>query len=60
MEVFSDAESFYDALRTEFKAGKPIDFLGTYPVPVDDLVSPRQRVQMAAVELWKISGYRFT
>ncbi|KAJ7101717.1 hypothetical protein C8R44DRAFT_887916 [Mycena epipterygia] len=60
MEAFSDAESFYDALRTEFKAGKPIDFLGTYPVPVDDLVSSRQRVQMAAVELWKISGYRFT
>jgi hypothetical protein len=60
METFSDAESFYDTLRAEFKAGKGIDFHGTYPVPADALVSPRQRVQMAVAELWSISGYRFT
>jgi hypothetical protein len=59
METFSNPESFYDALRTEFKAGKGIDFHGTYPVPTDALVSPRQRVQMVAAELWSISGYRF-
>ncbi|KAJ7787334.1 hypothetical protein B0H14DRAFT_3580477 [Mycena olivaceomarginata] len=60
MEAFFDAESFYDALRAEFKAGKAVDFHGTYPVPADPLVSPKQRVQMAAAEIWKISGYRFT
>ncbi|KAJ6587913.1 hypothetical protein B0H19DRAFT_1247642 [Mycena capillaripes] len=48
---FSDAESFYDVLRAEFKARKPIDFMGIYPVPADALVSPRQRVEMAAAEL---------
>ncbi|KAJ6505492.1 hypothetical protein C8R45DRAFT_1051083 [Mycena sanguinolenta] len=30
--IFSDAEDFYDALRQELKAGKAIDFHGTYPV----------------------------
>ncbi|KAJ7220474.1 hypothetical protein GGX14DRAFT_674827 [Mycena pura] len=60
IEPFSDAESFYDTLKAEFKAGKGIDSHGTYPVPADALVSPRQRVQMVVTELWSISGYRFT
>jgi hypothetical protein len=60
MQTFSDAESFYDTLRAEFKTGKAIDFHGTYPVLADAIVSPRQRVQMVAKELWSISGYRFT
>jgi hypothetical protein len=60
METFSDAESFYDALRAEFKGGKAINFHGTYPMAVDALVSPRERVQMVSAEIWKISHYRFT
>ncbi|KAJ7774147.1 hypothetical protein DFH07DRAFT_988137 [Mycena maculata] len=59
-ESFSDAESFCDALRAEFKGGKAIDFHGTYPVQADPLVSPKERVQMVAAEIWKLSGYRFT
>ncbi|KAJ7654535.1 hypothetical protein DFH06DRAFT_1092784 [Mycena polygramma] len=59
-EAFSDAKTFCDALRAEFKAGKAVDFHGTYPVPADPLVSPKQRVQMVAAEIWKLSGYRFT
>ncbi|KAJ7804794.1 hypothetical protein B0H14DRAFT_2612039 [Mycena olivaceomarginata] len=57
---FSNAKSFYDTLRAEFKAGKAIDFHGTYPVPADPIVSLRQWVQMAAKELWSISSYCFT
>jgi hypothetical protein len=30
MEAFFNAESFYDALRAKFKAGKAMDFHGTY------------------------------
>ncbi|KAJ7721079.1 hypothetical protein DFH07DRAFT_691115, partial [Mycena maculata] len=51
---------FCDALRAEFKGGKAIDFHGTYPVQADPLVSPKERVQMVAAEIWKLSGYRFT
>ncbi|KAJ7246826.1 hypothetical protein B0H12DRAFT_1220454 [Mycena haematopus] len=59
-ETFPDAESFCDALRAEFKNGKPVDFHGTYPIPVDSMLPPRTRVEMVARELWKLSGFRFT
>ncbi|KAJ6595303.1 hypothetical protein B0H10DRAFT_1960522 [Mycena sp. CBHHK59/15] len=46
-EAFSDAESFYEALRAEFSGGKAINFHGSYTIPYDLTVSPRQRVQPA-------------
>ncbi|KAJ7909714.1 hypothetical protein B0H13DRAFT_2330063 [Mycena leptocephala] len=60
METFPDAESFCDALRADFKAGEAVDFHSAYPIPADPLVTPRQRVQMVAAEIWKISSYRWT
>ncbi|KAJ7901375.1 hypothetical protein B0H13DRAFT_1883053 [Mycena leptocephala] len=42
METFSDAESFYDALRAQFKGEKAINFHGTYPMAIDALVSLRE------------------
>ncbi|KAJ6609912.1 hypothetical protein B0H10DRAFT_2225449 [Mycena sp. CBHHK59/15] len=60
VKTFSDAESFCEALRAQFKTGKSVDFKGTYPIPVDPLVSPRTCVQMVAKEIWDLSGYRFT
>ncbi|KAJ6552666.1 hypothetical protein DFH09DRAFT_829558, partial [Mycena vulgaris] len=59
-ETFSDAEGFFDALRTDFKSGKTLDFHGTYAVPVDPCVTAKERVQMVATEIWKVSSYRFT
>ncbi|KAF7354458.1 SWIM-type domain-containing protein [Mycena venus] len=59
-ETFSDAESFFDSLRADFKAGQSVDFHGTYKVAADPLVTPKQRVQMVAAEIWKATGYRFT
>ncbi|KAJ6631995.1 hypothetical protein B0H10DRAFT_1937725 [Mycena sp. CBHHK59/15] len=44
----------------EFKLGKAMDFHGTYTVPVDPLVSPKDHVRMVATEIWKISSYWFT
>ncbi|KAJ7893508.1 hypothetical protein B0H13DRAFT_2339644 [Mycena leptocephala] len=58
--TFADAESFCDTLRAEFKTGKAVDFHGMYPIPANPLVSPRQRVQMVAAEIWKISNYQWT
>ncbi|KAJ6473033.1 hypothetical protein C8R45DRAFT_1163371 [Mycena sanguinolenta] len=40
--------------------GKSVDFHGTYKVAVNPLVTPKERVQMVAAEIWKIAGYRFT
>ncbi|KAJ7238382.1 hypothetical protein C8J57DRAFT_1566088 [Mycena rebaudengoi] len=60
VEMFSDPESFCEALRAEFMSGTAVDFHGTYILPVDPLVSPKERVQMVAAEIWRISGYRFT
>ncbi|KAJ6573364.1 hypothetical protein B0H10DRAFT_974187 [Mycena sp. CBHHK59/15] len=59
-ETYSDAESFFDALRADFKSGKAVDFHGCYTLAVDPLVSPKERVQMVATEIWQISGYRWT
>ncbi|KAJ6479757.1 hypothetical protein C8R45DRAFT_933557 [Mycena sanguinolenta] len=59
-ETFTDAESFFDGLRTDFKSKQSVDFHGTYKVAVDELVTPKQRVQMVAAEIWKTTGYRFT
>ncbi|KAJ7030497.1 hypothetical protein C8F04DRAFT_1263796 [Mycena alexandri] len=59
LETFLDAETFYDALREQFKEGT-VNFHAAYPVAPDALVSARERVQMVAAEIWKISGHRFT
>ncbi|KAJ6599395.1 hypothetical protein B0H10DRAFT_2323117 [Mycena sp. CBHHK59/15] len=60
VEMFPDAESFCEALRADTKAKSAVDFHGAYAVPVDPLVSPRERVRMVATEIWKLTGYRFT
>ncbi|KAJ7189735.1 hypothetical protein B0H12DRAFT_1227121 [Mycena haematopus] len=57
---FTQAESFFDSLREDFDSGQRVDFYGTYSVAVDPLVTPKERVQMVAAEIWKITGYRFT
>ncbi|KAJ6609187.1 hypothetical protein B0H10DRAFT_2298764 [Mycena sp. CBHHK59/15] len=44
VELFPNAETFCEALRAEFKAKSAVDFHGAYAVPVDPLVSPRQRI----------------
>ncbi|KAJ6586694.1 hypothetical protein B0H10DRAFT_2094601 [Mycena sp. CBHHK59/15] len=58
-ETYSDAESFFDALRADFKSGKAVDFHGCYTLAVDPLVSPKEHVQMVATEIWQISGYQW-
>ncbi|KAJ7712299.1 hypothetical protein B0H16DRAFT_1243040, partial [Mycena metata] len=60
IEIFSDAESFFDALRADFKSGDAVNFRASYPISADPLVSPKERVQMVAAEIWNVSSYRFT
>jgi len=42
------------------KASATMVFHGSYPLAVDPVVSPKARVQMAAREIWQLTGYRFT
>ncbi|KAJ6543513.1 hypothetical protein B0H10DRAFT_1854054, partial [Mycena sp. CBHHK59/15] len=60
VETFTDAESFCEALRAEFKAGSAVDFHGAYPIAMDPMVSPRTHIQMVLKEIWELSGYQFT
>lgn len=58
-------QTFFAALRKAFKpAGgvlqKDVFFNASYELPHDPLVSDKERVQMTAQELWKVTGYRFT
>ncbi|KAJ7660557.1 hypothetical protein B0H17DRAFT_1144927 [Mycena rosella] len=59
-KCFSDAKSFFDTLRAEFRGGKAVDFSGSYTLHADPLVSPKKRIKMVAAEIWKVGGYRFT
>ena len=43
-----------------FKAGNHVAFHGTYPLIPDAEVSPKDQVHMAAREIWRLTGYRFT
>ncbi|KAJ7085994.1 hypothetical protein B0H15DRAFT_950591 [Mycena belliarum] len=59
-ETYTDAESFCEALRDEFKGKHAVDFHGAYLIAVDPMVFPRARVEMVAKEIWELSGYRWT
>ncbi|KAJ7782505.1 hypothetical protein DFH07DRAFT_717350, partial [Mycena maculata] len=63
VETFLDAESFYNALRAQFKDGS-VNFHGAYPMAFDPLVSPRERIQMVTAEIrikrWAVTQmYKF-
>ncbi|KAJ7222179.1 hypothetical protein GGX14DRAFT_352938 [Mycena pura] len=55
VENYLDAESFFDALRAQFKEGT-VNLNAAYPIPSDASVSTRERVQMR----WAVAGmYKF-
>ncbi|KAL0564139.1 hypothetical protein V5O48_017915 [Marasmius crinis-equi] len=47
------------ALRAQAEGGD-IDFHGEYTLPVDPLVTDKERVQLVMREAWRVTGYRFT
>ena len=48
----------FDALQDAVKADGVV-FTGSYLIPKDPLVTAKDRVQMTALEVWKVTGYRF-
>lgn len=58
--MYTDGHSLLDALRGAFKDGKHVKFHGAYTLPVDPLVSDKDRIRMTTHNIWKVTGYRFT
>lgn len=56
---FDSGEALMLSLRQSVKAKDGTHFCGIYRMDMDPLVKDRERVQMVAHEVWKVSGYRF-
>ncbi|KAG0693922.1 hypothetical protein DFH29DRAFT_815867 [Suillus ampliporus] len=57
--LYENAQCLFAALRTLFKGSSNVQFNGSYLVPEDPVTSEKERVQMAALEIWRTTGYRF-
>jgi hypothetical protein len=60
LEFYKTGQAFFSALQKKCKDHHDVQLNGTYTTPEDPLVSNRERVQMLAHEVWKVTGYRFT
>ncbi|KAF7966149.1 hypothetical protein HWV62_39928 [Athelia sp. TMB] len=57
---YSNSKSLFEALRTSFASSQHVAFHGTFKLPEDPLITPRERVQMIVHDIWRVTGYRFT
>jgi hypothetical protein len=58
--LYEGSQQLFEAIRNVFKSDDSVDFTGDYEVAADPLVSDKERTQMLAHEVWKVTGYRFT
>lgn len=56
---YYDAEDLFDTIKTQFKEHLHVEFHGTYLVDQDPMIADKSCTQMAAEEIWKLTGYRF-
>ncbi|KAG1874930.1 hypothetical protein F4604DRAFT_1581975, partial [Suillus subluteus] len=59
LSQYENAQCLFAALRASFKSSNDVQFHGSYLVPEDPITSEKERVQMAALEVWRTTGYRF-
>jgi hypothetical protein len=57
--MFNTPGEFYDSLKRQAKQGS-IDFRGKYCMEDDEDTTAKARVSMVVLEIWKVTGYRFT
>jgi len=57
--MYPDGEAFFAALHHAASV-KNVSFQGQYTMAVDPLVTDKIQVQMTVLEVWKVTGYRFT
>ncbi|KAF8520623.1 hypothetical protein BU17DRAFT_88824 [Hysterangium stoloniferum] len=60
IEVFDKGEALFDSIRSKFRTRSDVVFKGVYEALDDPLVTAKQQVEMAAQEVWRVTGYRFT
>ncbi|KAI6004988.1 hypothetical protein EDC04DRAFT_2908091 [Pisolithus marmoratus] len=58
-EQYETAQSLFMSLREIAQKSSGIKFHGTYTIPVDPMMSEKDHVQSAALEVWRTTGYRF-
>ncbi|KAJ3733571.1 hypothetical protein DFJ43DRAFT_215114 [Lentinula guzmanii] len=56
---YLSAEAMFKDLQRKIKEDH-VEFGGEYTIPLDPLISDRERVQFTIREVWKTTGYRFT
>jgi len=55
MTVYQNSQSMFEAIRTCFKRGQNVNFVGCYRQPEDPLVSNKERIAMTVHEIWKVT-----
>ena len=57
--AFTDNEAMMKRLKVVCRTQEHVFFSGCYSMPVDPLISDKERVKMTAHDIWKVTGYRF-
>jgi hypothetical protein len=58
-QIFSGSQQLFAELQNCCKHHQDVMFYGSFKLPDDPLVSDKERAQMMAHEIWKVTGYRF-
>ncbi|KAF7793917.1 hypothetical protein EIP86_005039 [Pleurotus ostreatoroseus] len=58
--TYQNVHDLMIAIKGASKGAPHVDFSGQYHIASDPLVTPRERVQMTAEEVWQVTGYRWT
>lgn len=57
--MYETPKAFYDSLKRQAKKGN-LEFRGKYHMEDGEDTTAKARVVMVALEIWKVTGYRFT
>ncbi|KAG2124360.1 hypothetical protein DEU56DRAFT_716918, partial [Suillus clintonianus] len=59
LSQYENAQCLFAALQTSFTSSSDVQFHGSYLVPKDPITTEKERVQMAALEVWRTIRYCF-
>ncbi|KAF8996193.1 hypothetical protein BDQ17DRAFT_1330046 [Cyathus striatus] len=59
VELFTDAEDFFTTIQSNFIASSMVEIHGTYRVEDNNDIVDKERIQIVAKEIWRVTGYQF-
>ncbi|KAF5345219.1 hypothetical protein D9757_015315 [Collybiopsis confluens] len=59
-KTFDSANDLFRALRSLITQKKPLNFRGAFQWDEDDRTSAKDKVRAMIMQVWKVTGYRFT